>query len=248
MNINQTPHSLKGINNLASEKDFASWNCQFYGLCSNSKSQGRTCTSQHCQFSSQFIVSILSEWAQEICQEEIPAMPLLSTIYPCVELWNTSTYHGQIMTSSWNQNYYDWLTSWARVIGILTAVQLLKKFPAFYLTTKYITRHRRASHVRVTTDYLASPCFSKYSWSRIHNRSHMILSNEATSCTSLSLSLLPPDQVLSILSTGTCHFSSNSLMSALQTSNLLPRLYLKTEKSHVTVQSLGTVWNSIKIT
>ena len=35
--------------------------------------------------------------------------------------------------------------------------------------------------VGVTNDYLASPCFSKYSWSRIHSRSHMMLSNEATS-------------------------------------------------------------------
>jgi len=93
--------------------------------------------------------------------------------------------------------------------------------------------------VGVTNDYLASPCFSKYSWSRIHSRSHMMLSNEATSWTSLSL--LPPDQVLSILSTGTCHLSSNSFMSALETSNLLPRLYLKREHSHITVQSLGTV-------
>jgi len=93
-------------------------------------------------------------------------------------------------------------------------------------------------YVRVTNDYLASPCFNKYSWSRIHSRSHMMLSNKATSWTSLSLSLLPPDQVLSILSTGTCHFSSNSFMSAVETSNLLPRLYLKRKNSHVTVQSL----------
>lgn len=35
--------------------------------------------------------------------------------------------------------------------------------------------------VRVTNDYLASPCFSKYSWSRIHSRSQMILSNKVTS-------------------------------------------------------------------
>lgn len=107
---------------------------------------------------------------------------------------------------------------------------------------------RKSYCLWVTTDYLASPCFSKYSWSRIHSRSHMIFSNKATSCTSLSLSLLLPDQVLSILSTGTCHLSSNSFMSALETSNLLPGLYLKREKSHVTVQSLGTVWNSIKNT
>jgi hypothetical protein len=102
--------------------------------------------------------------------------------------------------------------------------------------------------VRVTNDYLASPCFSKYSWSRIHSRSQMILSNKVTSWTSLSLSLLPPDQVLSILSTGTCHLSSNSFMSTLETSNLLARLYLKREKSHVTVQSLAIVRNSIKMT
>ena len=101
--------------------------------------------------------------------------------------------------------------------------------------------------VRVTNDYLASPCFSKYSWSRIHSRSQMMLSNKVTSWTSLSLSLLPPDQVLSFLSTGTCHLSSHSFMSAIETSNLLARLYLKTEKSHVTVQSFGNVWNSIKI-
>ena len=93
--------------------------------------------------------------------------------------------------------------------------------------------------VRVTNDYLASPCFSKYSWSRIHSRSHMMLSNEATSWTSLSLSLLRPNQVLSILSTGTCHLSSNSFMSVLETSNLLARLYLKRQNTHVTKP-----WNS----
>jgi hypothetical protein len=59
-----------------------------------------------------------------------------------------------------------------------------------------------------------------------------MLSNGATSCTSLSQSLLLPDHVLSILSTGTCHLSSNSLMSAVETSNLFPGLYLRKKNSN----------------
>ena len=59
----------------------------------------------------------------------------------CVELWQTSTYHGQIMTSSWNQFCYnDWLTSWTRVTEILTAVQLLMKFPALNQKVHYLTQ------------------------------------------------------------------------------------------------------------
>ena len=125
---NQVPDSkrifIQGIN-------------QFYSLCFNSKSWAWTCT----QFSAQFIVR---QWGEEICQEDILTMPLLSTIYSCVELWQTSTYHGQLTTYSSNQFYYnDWLTSWTRVIAILTAVQLLKKFPAFNQKVHYLTQNNQ---------------------------------------------------------------------------------------------------------
>jgi hypothetical protein len=48
----------------------------------------------------------------------------------------------------WNYNYL--LTPWSRVLDKLTGLQLVKKFPAFYVTRRFLTAFASARHLSLS--------------------------------------------------------------------------------------------------